>query len=117
MLQPVRAASVPRVSGLPVETASACRAAIAENWRGIAKKCPLNLYRLQVLTYRVVAFNRDEHAMDGYTTQRSLSAAQDRSEVAPSAGKAEWAAARGILRALAASACCILPLAPFMLRI
>src|SRR5260370_11328594 len=76
MLQPVRAASVPRVSGLPVETASACRAAIAENWRGIAKKCPLNLYRLQVLTYRVAAFNREEHAMDGYTTQRSLSAAQ-----------------------------------------
>jgi mercuric ion transport protein len=77
----------------------------------------LNLYLLQVLTYSVVAFNREEHAMDGYTTQTSLSAAPSRSEAAPSTGKAAWAAAGGILGALAASSCCILPLALFMLGI
>jgi mercuric ion transport protein len=55
--------------------------------------------------------------MDGYTTQTSLSAAPSRSEVAPSAGKAGWAAAGGILGALAASSCCILPLALFTLGI
>jgi mercuric ion transport protein len=55
--------------------------------------------------------------MDGYTTQTSLSAAPSRSEVAPSAGKAGWVAAGGILGALAASSCCILPLALFMLGI
>jgi mercuric ion transport protein len=77
----------------------------------------LNLYRLQVLTYRVVAFNREERAMDGHTTQTSLAAAPSRSEVVPSAGKAGWAAAGGILGALAASSCCILPLALFVLGI
>ena len=55
--------------------------------------------------------------MDGYTTQTSLAAAPNRSEVAPSTGKARWAAAGGILGALAASSCCILPLALFMLGI
>src|SRR5262249_21470458 len=55
--------------------------------------------------------------MDGYTTQTRLAAAPSRSEVAPSAGKERWAAAGGILRALAASSCCILPLALFMLGI
>jgi len=53
--------------------------------------------------------------MDGYTTQTSLAAAPNRSEVAPSAGKAGWAAAAGVLGALVASSCCILPLALFML--
>src|SRR5215467_15129006 len=78
---------------------------------------PLNLYRLQVLTCRVGPFNREEHAMDGYTTQANLAAAPNRSEVARSAGKAGWAAAGGILGALAASSCCLLPLALFMLGI
>jgi mercuric ion transport protein len=55
--------------------------------------------------------------MDGDTTQANLAAAASRSEVAPSAGKARWAAAGGILGALAASSCCILPLALFMLGI
>src|SRR5260370_42023181 len=55
--------------------------------------------------------------MDGYPRKRSLSAAPSRSEVAPSAGKAGWVAAGGILGALAASSCCILPLALFMLGI
>jgi mercuric ion transport protein len=55
--------------------------------------------------------------MDGYTTQTSLSAAPNRSEVAPSTGKAGWAAAGGILGALGSMACCILPLALFMLGI
>jgi mercuric ion transport protein len=55
--------------------------------------------------------------MNDYTTQTSLSAAPSRSEVAPSAGKAGWVAAGGILGALAASSCCILPLALFMLGI
>ena len=49
--------------------------------------------------------------MDGYTTQTNLAAAPNRSEVAPSTGKVRWAAAGGILGALAASSCCILPLA------
>ena len=55
--------------------------------------------------------------MDGYTTQANLAAAPNRSEVARSAGKAGWAAAGGILGALAASSCCLLPLALFMLGI
>jgi len=55
--------------------------------------------------------------MDGYTTPTRLDAAPSRSEVAPSAGKAGWAAAGGILGAIAASSCCILPLALFMLGI
>src|SRR5262244_3616944 len=55
--------------------------------------------------------------MDGYTTQTSLAGGSSRSEVVPSAGKAQWAAAGGILGALAASSCCILPLALFMLGI
>ena len=55
--------------------------------------------------------------MDGHTAQTSLAAAPSRSEVAPSVGKAGWAAAGGILGALAASSCCILPLALFMLGI
>ena len=55
--------------------------------------------------------------MDGHITQTSLAAAPSRSEVAPADGKAGWAAAGGILGALAASSCCILPLALFMLGI
>ena len=55
--------------------------------------------------------------MDGYTTRTGFAAAPSRSEVAPSAGKARWAAAGGVLGALAASSCCILPLALFMLGI
>jgi len=55
--------------------------------------------------------------MDGYTTQTNLAAAPNRSGVAPSTGKVPWAAAGGILGALAASSCCILPLALFMLGI
>ena len=55
--------------------------------------------------------------MDGYTTQANLAAAPSRSEVAPPAGKAGWAAVGGVLGALAASSCCILPLALFMLGI
>ena len=55
--------------------------------------------------------------MDGYTTQTRLAAAPSQSEVAPSTGKARWAAAGGILGALAASSCCILPLALFTLGI
>src|SRR5260370_17440575 len=97
MLQPLRAASVPRVSCLPLEAASPLRAAIAEKWRAIAKKCPLNLYRLQVLTYRVVAFNREEQAMDGYTTQTSLAAAPSQTEAVPSTGKAGLPATAAIL--------------------
>ena len=55
--------------------------------------------------------------MDGYTTQTNLAAAPNRSEVAPSTGKARWAAAGGILGALAASSCCILPVVLFTLGI
>jgi mercuric ion transport protein len=55
--------------------------------------------------------------MDGYTTQTHVAAETSRSEVAPSTGQARWAAAGGILGALAASSCCILPLALFMLGI
>ena len=55
--------------------------------------------------------------MDGHTAQTSLTEAASRSEVAPSTGKAGWAAAGGILGALAASSCCILPLALFTLGI
>src|SRR5262245_10376512 len=55
--------------------------------------------------------------MDGLKPQTSLAAEANRSEVAPPAGKARWAAAGGILGALAASSCCILPLALFMLGI
>ena len=55
--------------------------------------------------------------MDGFNPQTSLAAEANRSEVAPPAGKARWAAAGGILGALAASSCCILPLALFMLGI
>src|SRR5215467_13430664 len=47
--------------------------------------------------------------------ETSLSAAPSRSEVAPSTGKAGLAAAGGILGALAASSCCIVPLALFTL--
>ena len=43
--------------------------------------------------------------------ETSLSAAPSRSDVAPSTGKAGLAAAGGILGALAASTCCIVPLA------
>ena len=49
--------------------------------------------------------------------EASLSAMASRSEVAPSTGKVPWAAAGGMLGALAASSCCILPLALFMLGI
>ena len=55
--------------------------------------------------------------MDGYTTQTNLAAAPNRSGVAPSTGKVPWAAAGGMLGALAASSCCILPLALFTLGI
>jgi len=55
--------------------------------------------------------------MDGYATQTSRVAAPSRSDVAASAGKAGLAAAGGFLGALAASSCCILPLALFMLGI
>jgi mercuric ion transport protein len=55
--------------------------------------------------------------MDGDTTQANLAAAPNWSEDAPSAGKERWAAAGGILGALAVSSCCILPLALFMLGI
>ena len=55
--------------------------------------------------------------MDGHIAQTSLTEAASRSEVAPSTGKAGWAAAGGILGALAASSCCILPLALFTLGI
>ena len=46
-----------------------------------------------------------------------LSAVPSRRDVAPSTGKAGLAAAGGILGALAASSCCIVPLALFMLGI
>ena len=49
--------------------------------------------------------------------ETSLSAAPSRSDVAPSIGKAGLAAAGGILGALAASSCCIVPLALFTLGI
>ena len=49
--------------------------------------------------------------------ETSLLAAPSRSEVAPSTGKAGLAAAGGILGALAASSCCIVPLALFTLGI
>jgi mercuric ion transport protein len=55
--------------------------------------------------------------MDGYTTQTRLAEAPSRSEVAPSAGKAGWAAAGGLFGALGSMACCILPVALFMLGI
>ena len=55
--------------------------------------------------------------MDGHTAQTSLTEAASRSEVAPSTGKAGWAAAGGILGALAASSCCMLPVALFTLGI
>ena len=47
----------------------------------------------------------------------SLAAATRRGEGAQSTGRAVWAAAGGILGALAASSCCILPLALFGLGI
>src|SRR5260370_41091529 len=112
MWHPVWAAGAPRVNGLPLEAASPFRAAIGENWRRM-RKMPLNLYRLQSLTYRAVPFNKEAHAMDGYTTQTSLSAAQNRSEVAPSAGKAAWAAGGGVSWALCRPSCWILPAAHF----
>src|SRR5215467_941760 len=49
--------------------------------------------------------------------ETSLSAAPSRHDVAPSTGKAGLAAAGGILGALAASSCCIVPLALFTLGI
>ena len=55
--------------------------------------------------------------MDGYTTQPNLAAVLSRAEVAPATRKAGWAAAGGILGALAASSCCILPLTLFTLGI
>ena len=55
--------------------------------------------------------------MDAETTQTSLAAAPSRSEVAPSIGRAGLAAAGGILGALAASSCCMLPVALFTLGI
>jgi mercuric ion transport protein len=55
--------------------------------------------------------------MDGYTTQTRLAEAPSRSEVAPSAGKAGWAAAGGLFGALGSMACCILPVALFMFGI
>ena len=76
------------------------------------KKYLLNLYQLQVLAYRLLAHNRGEHAME-----TSLSAAPSRSDLAPSTGKAGLAAAGSILGALAASTCCIVPLALFTLGI
>ena len=50
-------------------------------------------------------------------TETSIATAASRSEVAPSTGKAGLAAAGGILGALAASSCCILPVALFALGI
>jgi hypothetical protein len=41
--------------------------------------------------------------------ETSIAAAPSRSAVALSTGKAGWAAAGGILGALAASSCCIVP--------
>ena len=55
--------------------------------------------------------------MDGDTTQANLAAAPSRSEVVPSTAKAGLAAAGGVLGALGSMACCILPLALFMLGI
>jgi mercuric ion transport protein len=49
--------------------------------------------------------------------ETSIAAAPSRSEVALSTGKAGWAAAGGILGALAASSCCIVPVALFTLGI
>jgi len=49
--------------------------------------------------------------------ETTLSTAPSRSETARSAGKAGLAVAGGILGALAASSCCIVPLALFMLGI
>ena len=49
--------------------------------------------------------------------ETSLSAAASRSEAARSPGRAGLAAAGGILGALAASSCCIVPVALFMLGI
>jgi mercuric ion transport protein len=51
--------------------------------------------------------------MDAEITRTRLSAAPGRSEVAPSTGKVGLAAAGGILGALAASSCCIMPLVLF----
>lgn len=55
--------------------------------------------------------------MDAEITQAPLSAAPDRSEIAPSTAKAGLAAAGGVLGALAASSCCIAPLVLFTLGI
>lgn len=55
--------------------------------------------------------------MDGDLTQTSLSEPRSRGEVAPGAGKAGLAAAGGILAALGAASCCVLPFALFMLGI
>jgi mercuric ion transport protein len=51
--------------------------------------------------------------MDADITRTTFSAAPARSELAPSAAKARLAAVGGILGALAASSCCILPLVLF----
>jgi mercuric ion transport protein len=55
--------------------------------------------------------------MDGHITQTNLVAETSRSEVAQSAGKAGWAAAGSLFGALGSIACCILPVALFMLGI
>lgn len=55
--------------------------------------------------------------MDGDLTQTSLSEPQSRGKVAPGAGKAGLAAAGGILAALGAAACCVVPFTLFLLGI
>lgn len=55
--------------------------------------------------------------MDGDLTQTGFSETQRREEVPPGAGKAGLAAAGGILAALGAAACCVLPFALFMLGV
>jgi mercuric ion transport protein len=56
-------------------------------------------------------------AMDAEMTQTTLTAAAGRRQTAPSTGKAGLVAAGGLLGALAASSCCIVPLVLFTLGI
>jgi mercuric ion transport protein len=55
--------------------------------------------------------------MDGDLTQTGLAEPQSRGKAAPGAGKAGLAAAGGILAALGAAACCVVPFTLFLLGV
>jgi mercuric ion transport protein len=73
----------------------------------------LHLQLVQVLCYRPSPSNKEQQVVEARMTQTTLATATDRRGTAPSAGKAGLAATGGVLGALAASSCCILPLVLF----